>query len=219
MASSAADTASRSDVADVTEPKIINIMYRNKLGLYKQISLRVSVVRAPLQLPTGNLKAKDAVPLLASGQQSTSPASITPYEPGSTDNRPAQNPAQLSTSGLPVVEITPEENTTNISSTVDVSNTDPPPLASAIVDGANLVNAINTQVDSWTTLLDNVNFVAQILDKISQVFFSLKRSSPSIQRYVDTSICKPGVRRVVCYPKGQSLSFEYTSPYHTLPWI
>ncbi|KAI0028247.1 hypothetical protein K488DRAFT_73911 [Vararia minispora EC-137] len=120
-------------------------------------------------LPTGNLKVQDAVPLLASGQQAASPASATPYEPGSTDNRPAQNPAQLSTSGLPVIETVPEENTINVSSTVDVSNTDPPPLASAIVDGANLVNTINTQVDSWTTLLDNVNVVAQILDKISQI--------------------------------------------------
>ncbi|KAI0027115.1 hypothetical protein K488DRAFT_91281, partial [Vararia minispora EC-137] len=171
MASSAVDTALQSDVADVTEPKIIKIMRRNKLGLYKQISLRVSVVRVPLQPTTGNLKAQDAVPLLTSTQQLTSPAPTTSYGPGSTDNRPAQHPAQLSTStsGLPVVEIAPEENTINVSSTVDVSNTDPPPLASAIVDGANLVNAINTQVNAWTTLLDNVNFVAQILDKISQI--------------------------------------------------
>ncbi|KAI0027112.1 hypothetical protein K488DRAFT_91286 [Vararia minispora EC-137] len=205
MASSAADTDSQSEVADVTvlDAKGLPTRCVENLKLSMPRRFLVSITSGETTKRTAavphsegaaewkqvlagfNLKAQDAVPLLASGQQSTSPASAMPYEPGSTDNRPAQNPAQLSTSGLPVIETAPEENTTNISSTADVSNTDPPPLASAIVDAADFVNAVNTQVGSWTTLLDNINYVAQILDKISQTIAQQIERDANVRGLVD----------------------------------
>ncbi|KAI0026727.1 hypothetical protein K488DRAFT_91988, partial [Vararia minispora EC-137] len=143
-------------------------MYRNRLGSYKQIPLRVSVAWARRQT-TDDLKAQDTLPLLTPGQQSASPAPTAPYG-GLADSRSTQLSAA---SGLPTIKSAPEENTINVSPAVDLPNTEPPLIASAVVDGAqrisDLVNSINTQANFWTTLLNNVNLVAQILDGISQI--------------------------------------------------